>query len=120
MGEDLDAIGHLSRSVFNQVGVTPEADVYVCGPPRFMADMKEALATLGVAPERIHVQIKGNWPSCRFFFSRLLEASICPGPHLNRIDFRAQLVPEGATVPVSPALFELRFRRHADLPGRLR
>jgi ferredoxin-NADP reductase/MOSC domain-containing protein YiiM len=57
MGEDFDAIGHLSRSVFNQVGVTPEADVYVCGPPRFMADMKEALATLGVAPERIHVEL---------------------------------------------------------------
>jgi ferredoxin len=57
MGEDFDAIGHLSRSVFNQVGVTPEADVYACGPPRFMADMKKALATLGVAPERIHVEI---------------------------------------------------------------
>jgi MOSC domain-containing protein YiiM/ferredoxin-NADP reductase/ferredoxin len=57
MGEDFDAIGHLSRSVFNQVGVTPEADVYVCGPPRFMADMKEALTTLGVAPERIHVEL---------------------------------------------------------------
>ncbi len=57
MGEDFDAIGHLSRSVFNQVGVTPQADVYVCGPPRFMADMKEALTTLGVAPERIHVEL---------------------------------------------------------------
>ncbi len=57
MGEDFDAIGHLSRSVFNQVGVTAEADVYVCGPPRFMADMKEALATLGVAPERVHVEL---------------------------------------------------------------
>jgi ferredoxin-NADP reductase/MOSC domain-containing protein YiiM len=57
MGEDFDAIGHLSRSVFNQVGVTREADVYVCGPPRFMADMKDALATLGAAPERIHVEL---------------------------------------------------------------
>jgi len=57
MGEDFDAIGHLSRAVFNQVGVTAEADAYVCGPPRFMADMKEALATLGAAPERIHVEL---------------------------------------------------------------
>jgi hypothetical protein len=57
MGEDFDAIGHLSPSVFSQVGVTPEADVYVCGPPRFTADMKEALATVGVAPERIHVEL---------------------------------------------------------------
>jgi ferredoxin len=56
-GEDFDAAGHLSRSVLNAVGVPREADVYLCGPTRFMADMREALATLGVAPERIHVEI---------------------------------------------------------------
>src|SRR5262249_33420182 len=28
----------------------------VCGPARFMADMKEELAALKVAPERIHVE----------------------------------------------------------------
>jgi ferredoxin-NADP reductase/MOSC domain-containing protein YiiM/ferredoxin len=57
VGEDFDATGHLSRSVFDKVGVPPEADVYLCGPTRFMADMKEALATLGTAPERIHIEI---------------------------------------------------------------
>jgi ferredoxin-NADP reductase/MOSC domain-containing protein YiiM len=55
--EDFDAIGHLSRSVFEQVGVPREADVYVCGPTRFMTEMREALATWGVAPERIHVEL---------------------------------------------------------------
>jgi ferredoxin-NADP reductase/MOSC domain-containing protein YiiM len=57
MGEDFDAAGHLSRSAFDKVGVPPEADVYLCGPNRFMADMKEAVAAAGVAPERIHVEI---------------------------------------------------------------
>jgi ferredoxin-NADP reductase len=57
MGEDFDATGHLSRSVFDEVGIPREADVYLCGPPGFMADMKEALAATGVAPERIHVEI---------------------------------------------------------------
>jgi len=57
MGEDFDAAGHLSRSVFDEVGIPREADVYLCGPPRFMADMKEALAASGVAPERIHVEL---------------------------------------------------------------
>jgi ferredoxin-NADP reductase/MOSC domain-containing protein YiiM len=57
MGEDFDATGHLSRPVFDKVGVRREADVYVCGPTRFMAEMKEALATLGVAPDRIHVEL---------------------------------------------------------------
>src|SRR4029434_10959206 len=42
--EDFDATGHLSRTVLNEVGVSPDADVYICGPTRFMTDMKEALA----------------------------------------------------------------------------
>jgi ferredoxin-NADP reductase len=57
MGEDFDATGHLSRSVFDEVGIPREADVYLCGPVRFMADMKDVLAALDVAPERIHVEI---------------------------------------------------------------
>src|SRR5262249_12931225 len=57
MGEDFDATGHLSRSVFDKFSISREADVYLCGPTRFMSDMTEALATLGVAPQRIHLEI---------------------------------------------------------------
>jgi ferredoxin-NADP reductase len=57
MGEDFDATGHLSRSVLDEVGIPRDADVYLCGPARFMADMKEALAGSGVAPERVHIEI---------------------------------------------------------------
>ena len=57
LGEDFDVAGHMSPSVFDAIGVPGDADVYLCGPTRFMADMKEALATLGLAPERIHVEI---------------------------------------------------------------
>ena len=56
-GQDFNATGHLSRSVFNGIGFPREADVYLCGPTRFMSDMKEVLANLGVAPRRIHVEI---------------------------------------------------------------
>jgi ferredoxin-NADP reductase len=55
--EDFEATGHLSRSVFDAVGVPQESDVYVCGPTRFMGEMKEALATMGVPSERIHVEL---------------------------------------------------------------
>jgi ferredoxin-NADP reductase/MOSC domain-containing protein YiiM len=57
MGEDFDTTGHLSRSVFDEVHLPREADVYLCGPAYFMEAMKEALATVGVARERIHVEI---------------------------------------------------------------
>jgi ferredoxin len=55
MGQDFDAVGRLSRSALDKVGVARE-DVYICGPARFMADMKEALADLGVTPERVHTE----------------------------------------------------------------
>ena len=55
-GGDFNATGRLSRSVFDALAVPRDADVYLCGPTRFMADMKEALAALGVAPERVHVE----------------------------------------------------------------
>ena len=56
-GEDFDAAGHLSRATFSEVGVPPEADAYLCGPTRFMGEMKEALVAFGVAPQRIHMEI---------------------------------------------------------------
>ena len=56
MGKDFDTTGHLSRSLFEEIGLPRDADVYLCGPTRFMADMKKALTMLGVARERIHVE----------------------------------------------------------------
>jgi ferredoxin len=57
MGEGFDRTGHLSRRVFDEIGVPPDADVYLCGPTHFMREMKDALASLGVEVERIHVEL---------------------------------------------------------------
>jgi ferredoxin-NADP reductase/MOSC domain-containing protein YiiM len=54
---DYDTSGHLSRAVLERVGIPPDAEVYLCGPTRFMAEMKEALAGLGVAPDRIRAEL---------------------------------------------------------------
>jgi ferredoxin-NADP reductase/MOSC domain-containing protein YiiM/ferredoxin len=78
MGEDFDATGHLSRSVFEEIGVPRDADVYLCGPTRFMADMKEALAVLGVAPERIHAEIFNGSES----MTPGVVGSVTKAPHL--------------------------------------
>jgi ferredoxin-NADP reductase/MOSC domain-containing protein YiiM len=57
LGHDFDVAGHLSGSALEQAGIPAEADVYLCGPPRFMADMKSALGNYGVSPGRIHIEI---------------------------------------------------------------
>jgi ferredoxin-NADP reductase/MOSC domain-containing protein YiiM/ferredoxin len=56
-GDDFNAIGRFSQSVFDELGLPRDAGVYLCGPTRFMADMREALTALGVAPERIYIEI---------------------------------------------------------------
>lgn len=55
-GTDFDTAGRLSRAVFDTAGLTPDADVYLCGPTGFMADMRAALAEFGVRPDCIHVE----------------------------------------------------------------
>ena len=57
IGEDFDANGHLSPAILGAIGIPRDADVYLCGPTRFMADMKAALAASGAAPGHIHVEI---------------------------------------------------------------
>jgi MOSC domain-containing protein YiiM/ferredoxin-NADP reductase/ferredoxin len=57
VGQGFDAVGRLSPAVFDEFGVLREAEVYLCGPNRFMADMREMLASSGVAPEQIHAEI---------------------------------------------------------------
>src|SRR6201997_583938 len=57
MGGDFDVAGRPSRSLLDKIGIARQADVYICGPSRFMADMKEALAKLGVARARGHTEI---------------------------------------------------------------
>jgi ferredoxin-NADP reductase/MOSC domain-containing protein YiiM len=81
-GKDFDATGHLSRSVFDEAGVPREADVYLCGPNRFMADMKEALATFGVAQERIHVEIFNGSES----MTPGVVGAVTRAPHLPKGD----------------------------------
>ena len=51
------ASGHLSRMAFDTMGIPRDAEIYLCGPPRFMTEMREALAAFGAAPERIHVEL---------------------------------------------------------------
>jgi ferredoxin-NADP reductase/MOSC domain-containing protein YiiM/ferredoxin len=57
LGEDFNARGRFSRPVLERLALPREADVYLCGPSRFMVDMKEALADLGVSPQRVQAEI---------------------------------------------------------------
>ena len=57
---DLDSAGvsagRLSAEVLGGLGLPVDADVYLCGPELFMAEISGALAASGVAPSRIHTE----------------------------------------------------------------
>jgi ferredoxin len=83
-GEDFNAMGRFSRSVFDQLGLPRDAAVYLCGPTRFLADMKEALTALGVAPERIHIEIfNGGEPMTPGVVGPMTRAPHAPGHEAN-------------------------------------
>jgi ferredoxin-NADP reductase/MOSC domain-containing protein YiiM len=82
MGKDFDTAGHLSRSVFEEIGIPRDSDAYLCGPTRFMTDMQDALATLGVAPERIHFEIFNGGES----MTPGVVGTVTKAPHLPQDD----------------------------------
>jgi ferredoxin-NADP reductase/MOSC domain-containing protein YiiM len=55
--------GRLSKDKLAALGVPADATAYVCGPAAFMADMRQALAAVGVEPARIRTELFGARPS---------------------------------------------------------
>jgi len=57
LGRDFESAGHISQAVLDALALPADAEVYTCGPSRFMADMKALLVSVGVAPQRLHTEI---------------------------------------------------------------
>ena len=66
-GVDYDSVGHVDAPLLDRLGVTRDADFYLCGPPSFLRQLPEGLKTWGAASTRIHLELFGP------------EAPITPG-----------------------------------------
>jgi ferredoxin-NADP reductase/MOSC domain-containing protein YiiM len=51
--------GHLDKRSLTALGIPADAAAYICGPNAFMTAITDALAALGVAPDRIHSELFG-------------------------------------------------------------
>jgi len=120
MGEDFDATGHLSRSVFREVGIPRDADAYICGPTRFMAEMKEALADAGVKPAQIHLEIFNGSES----MTPGVVGAAMRAPHLPADDANTgplvSFARSGIAVHWKPSAYEsiLELAEACDVPVR--
>ena len=59
MGMDFDRQGRVTGALLEQLDLPVDADFYLCGPVRFMADMLGALDALGIHPDRVHTETFG-------------------------------------------------------------
>ena len=67
LGVDYDSVGHVDAPLLDRLGVTRDADFYLCGPPSFLKQLTEGLKTWGAESTRIYLEVFGQ------------EATITPG-----------------------------------------
>jgi ferredoxin-NADP reductase/MOSC domain-containing protein YiiM/ferredoxin len=60
---DFDKAGRVGVQMFEEMGVPPDADFYICGPAAFMSGLVDGLAGWGVARDRLHTENFGSGPS---------------------------------------------------------
>ena len=58
-----DRVGRVSVQVFDELGVPPGANFYICGPAAFMSGLVADLAGRGVARDRLRTEKFGAGPS---------------------------------------------------------
>jgi len=66
-GVDYDSVGHVDTPLLDRLGVTRDADFYLCGPPAFLEQLTQGLKAWGADSTRIHQEVFGA------------EAPITPG-----------------------------------------
>jgi len=60
---DFDRVGRVGVQMFEEMGVPPDADFYICGPAAFMSGLVDGLAGWRVARDRLHTENFGSGPS---------------------------------------------------------
>src|ERR1700734_515762 len=66
-GVDYESVGHVDTPLLDRLGVTRDADFYLCGPPSFLKQLTQGLKTWGADSTRVHQEVFGP------------EAPITPG-----------------------------------------
>ncbi len=55
--------GHLTKDTLAALGLPASAQAYVCGPPAYMADMRDALSAAGIGQSSVHTEQFGALPA---------------------------------------------------------
>jgi len=118
-GRDFDGIGRIDRSILSALLPLDDYDVYLCGPAGFMADMQDALASLGVRPDRIRSEAFGPAGPPPAGPTPADPTPAGPSVERSEIAFRTSGVTATWT-PRSGTLLDLAEARGIDAPSSCR
>ncbi len=54
--------GHVTKDSLAALGLPAGAQAYVCGPPTYMADVRDALSAAGIEPASVHTELFAALP----------------------------------------------------------
>ena len=101
-GVDFDAPGHLEMAVLDKLGVSREADFYLCGPTTFLREFTAGLVAWGVAHEQVHTEIFGPGESSTPGIARVTVRSPHPPVGVPGQGPRVSFARSGLDVPWDP------------------
>jgi ferredoxin-NADP reductase/MOSC domain-containing protein YiiM/ferredoxin len=118
-GLDYDSMGHVDTPLLDRLGVTRDADFYLCGPPSFLTQLTEGLKTWGAHSTRIHEEVFGPEAPITPGIARSLR----PAPHPPAGDRgngpQVSFVRSGLTVSWDPRFSSLlELAEACDVPVR--
>jgi ferredoxin-NADP reductase/MOSC domain-containing protein YiiM len=59
------AAGHVTKDRLARLGLPDSAQAYICGPPTYMSDVRDALGAAGLSAASIHTELFGALPATR-------------------------------------------------------
>lgn len=119
-GRDFDNVGRLSLAALREIPVSPESEVYLCGPVAFMADMKQALASLGVPADRLHAETFNGGPSLTPGIAAAAARAAHPPEHEDPAGPRVSFARSGISACWDGAAYRsiLELAEACDVPVR--
>lgn len=117
IGEDYDAPGRLTVPLFERLGVPPNADFYLCGPPSFMQQLTAALTTWGVTAERLHIEVFGSQGWLTPGIALRTPRAVHPPVQASQVGARVTFVRSGLSVRFgAPFANLLELAEACDVP----
>ena len=98
LGDDYDEPGHLSPLLLDRLGVSRNADFYLCGPTPFLDDFTEGLGARGVEPSRLHMEVFGPRESLTPGMAAHERRPVHPPPGAAGTGPRVSFIRSGITV----------------------